>query len=208
MRRAVGAIVAQEGSALAAHPRALSAAEATTRDLADAVHALCALHGTAPSVIEIAADSNGAAEHRAWLRDAAVAFDAERRALVALTAAVGPLPSTPGQAESSAAIEGQRHALAMLARSDRAGCALGAALAFMLEWHALRALLEAAAARAGLATELNHLPSPVEIEGIADRAAADPRVARALAFGADQLVAQHRGLWHLLDARASARRGS
>lgn len=208
MRRAIGAIVAQEGSALAAHPRALAGGDAATRDLADAVHALCALHGSAPSVIEIAADSNGAAEYREWLRAAAAAFDGERRSLVALTAAIGPLPSTPGQAQSSAAIEGQRHALATLARSDRAGCALGAALAFLLEWHALRDLLVAAATRAGLAAEASLLPSPVEIEEIAERAASDPRIARALAFGADQLVAQHRGLWHLLDARASARRGN
>ena len=34
---------------------------------------------------------------------------------------------------------------------------------------------------------------------------AQPSAERAMAFGARQLLAQHRGLWDLLEARASAR---
>ncbi len=192
---------------MAAHARALGSGDAATRDLADAVHALCALHGTAPSVVELAAEAKGAAEHREWMRSAARAFDVERRTLVALTAAIGPLPSTPGQAESAAAIEGQRHALAMLARSTRAGCAFGAALAFMLDWHAMHDVLANAGGRAGLILPPSPIPAPADIIAVADSAGTDPMTSRALCFGADQMIAQHRGLWHLLDARASARRG-
>ena len=60
---------------------------------------------------------------------------AERATLVKLVAAVGPLPSTPGQAETEAAIAGQRHALDMLARvgprrlPDRRGDGAAARLA-------------------------------------------------------------------------------
>jgi hypothetical protein len=37
--------------------------------------------------------------------------------------------------------------------------------------------------------------------------AGTPATERAITFGAQQLLAQHRGLWSLLDARASARNG-
>ncbi len=35
-----------------------------------------------------------------------------------------------------------------------------------------------------------------------------PGVERAMLFGAEQFLAQHRGLWQLLEARASARDGA
>lgn len=205
MGRSIGDIVAIDGTAASEHALALCAPTAATRDLSDAVHALCALHGATPSMVELAIAARGGQDVQQWMHDAAVAFDEERHALAALTAAIGPLPSTPGQAESEAAISGQQHALATLARSDRSGCALGAALAFLLDWHAIRPVLDAAAHRAGAVPRPILLPAPNQIMTIAARLSAEPACARAMMFGAQQLIAQHRGLWHLLDARAEAR---
>ncbi|WBH17161.1 DUF6975 family protein [Sphingomonas radiodurans] len=203
--RSIGGIVAEEGTLVSDHARSLCLPGAATRDLSDAVHALCALHGATPSMVELAIVARGGQDVQQWMHDAAVAFDDERHALALLTAAIGPLPSTPGQAESEAAISGQQRALATLARSDRSGCALGAALALLLDWHAIRPVLDAAAHRAGSAPRPVMLPAPHQITAIATRLAAEPAAARAMMFGAQQLIAQHRGLWHLLDARAGAR---
>ncbi len=203
--RSIGDLVADEGSAAMEHALALRAPPALTRDLSDAVHALCALHGAAPSMVEITLDARGAQDIRAWLYETAVAFDDERHLLVKLTAAIGPLPSTPGQAETEAAIATQQRALATLARSDRNGCALGATFAFLIDWHAIRAVLAVAASRAGIALRETTLPSAQDVASIAQRLAGEPACARAMMFGAQQLVAQHRGLWHLLAARAEAR---
>src|SRR5688500_12921603 len=66
------------------------------RDLADAVHLLCALHGRHPGLIELACNSSPDSAAHGWLASAAEAFERERLYLVRLTSAVGPLPSTPG----------------------------------------------------------------------------------------------------------------
>jgi hypothetical protein len=203
--RSIGDLVADEGSAAMEHALALRAPAALTRDLSDAVHALCALHGAAPSMVEITLDARGAQDIRAWLYETAVAFDDERHLLVKLTAAIGPLPSTPGQSETEAAIATQQRALTTLARSDRNGCALGATFAFLIDWRAIRAVLAVAANRAGVTLRETMLPSAEDIAPIADRLASEPACARAMMFGAQQLIAQHRGLWHLLAARAEAR---
>ncbi|MEX6641314.1 hypothetical protein V2A36_33310, partial [Pseudomonas aeruginosa] len=78
-------------------------------------------------------------------------FADERTYLAHLTAAVGPLPSTPGQAESESALVGERHALEMLARSERRGCATGAVAALLYDWRAIRRVLDVAAERFGVA---------------------------------------------------------
>jgi hypothetical protein len=39
-------------------------------------------------------------------------------------------------------------------------------------------------------------------------AAGTPAIERAILFGAQQLLVQHRGLWDLLEARAEARVGT
>lgn len=181
---------------------------AAQRDLSDAVHALCTLHGRLPGVIEHAASRNTLAAAAEWLAAAERGIGAERAFLARLTSAAGPLPSTPGQAETEAAIAGQRHALDMLAQSDRSGCALGAAAALVLDWQALRNVLDAAAVRFGVAPVAGTLPTERDtVEAIATIAAA-PALERAISFGAQQLLAQHRGLWDLLEARASARSDS
>ena len=69
----------------------------------------------------------------------------------------------------------------------------------------LRAVLAVAATRAGVTLRETSLPSADDIAPIAERLASEPACARAMMFGAQQLVAQHRGLWHLLAARAEAR---
>ncbi|OWK32109.1 hypothetical protein SPMU_04300 [Sphingomonas mucosissima] len=133
------------------------------------------------------------------------AFDEERAVLAMLTAAVGPIPSTPRHTQAEAAINSQRHALGTLAQSTRAGCAGGAALAFLLDWHAIRPVLDSAAQRAGVALPRAALPARAAIIALAEHVAATPSQARALAFGAQQLALQHHGLWQLLRARAEAR---
>lgn len=198
-------IVDQEGTLSCPSATALCAPDAATRDLADAIHALCQLHGSAPSIIELASHSEGAGSAKPWLREAAFAFDQERVMLVTLTAAVGPIPSTPRHAQSEAAINVQRQALGILAQSSRAGCSVGSALALLLEWHAIRRVLASAAGRSGVALLPHNLPSRSAIIAVAESVAAIPAHGRALAFGAQQLAIQHHGLWQLLAARAEAR---
>lgn len=194
------------------------------RDLADAVHVLCAVHGRLTNLFEEADRRRPTASHPtasdptasdpaafdpaangAWLAAAAAAFGVERAYLARLTAAVGPMPSTPGHAESDAAFAAQRHAFDMLAKSDRAGCAIGAALALAIDWHAFRRILDTAAHRAGVAVTPTRLPDEREIAMIATAPGAPPAVRRAMAFGAQQTFAQHRGLCDLIEARAIAR---
>ncbi|ATE63474.1 DUF6975 family protein [Rhizorhabdus dicambivorans] len=174
------------------------------RDLADAVHFLSSLHGRHPGVIDHARDKAADPEVRAWLDAAAAGFAEERAYLMRAVVAAGPLPSTPGHAECEAAVTGQRHALDMLGRSDRNGCALGAALALVLDWRAVRAVIDAAAQRFGLALTPPALPSARQALAIAAEAGS-PAVERAMVFGAQQLLVQHRGLWGLLEARSEAR---
>ncbi len=196
----LAALVAADGTANQPFATRLAAHGALTRDLADAVHSICVLHGRHPGVIDHALARATSAPD--WLIEAAHAFAEERAYLARLTSAAGPLPSTPGQAESTAAVTGQRHAFDMLVRSDRAGCALGAAAAVVLDWRAIRRVLDAAAHRFGVTEAACALPSAAAV--LAD-APTSPAVERAQAFAAQQVLAQHRGLWHLLEARAAAR---
>ncbi|ONF97200.1 DUF6975 family protein [Sphingomonas jeddahensis] len=203
--RLIDGLVVDQGTASSEHARALCAGDAATRDLSDAIHAFCALHGTSPSIVDSASYAPGADTLGPWLRQAAAGLDQERQSLASLTAAIGPMPSTPRHAEAEAAITAQRHALATLATSARSGCAIGAALALLLDWHAIRNVLAAAAYRSGVVLLPSDIPAPAAITAAARMIAAQPSPARALAFGAEQLILQHRGLWQLLHARAQAR---
>uniref|UniRef100_UPI003F689FB5 DUF6975 family protein n=1 Tax=Sphingomonas bacterium TaxID=1895847 RepID=UPI003F689FB5 len=98
-------------------------------------------------------------------------------------------------AETEAAIAGQRRAFEALSHSDRAGCSLGAAAALLLDWGAVHAMLGAAAARFGIEPLALAFPAPSIAESHA----------RAALFAAQQVLAQHRGLWQLLESRAVAR---
>ena len=197
-------LVETDGTAATPHATSLRGNGAALRDVADAVHALCIIHGTFPGIVDQAVRGATSAPVGAWLQHAAERFAHERAVLARLTAAVGPLPSTPGQAASDAAVLTQRQALAMLARSDRAGCAAGTAFAFVLDWAAVRAVLDACTHRLGLpSSEADDLTSDARAALLA--VSASPAVERAMVFGAQQTLAQHRGLWQLLEARASAR---
>ena len=183
----------------------LLAGQHAARNLADVVHHICILHGRHPGVADHAANHTTHVEAREWMIKTVDGFIRERTYLTRLVVAVGPTPSTPGQAESEAAVNSQRHALEMLAQSDRAGCALGAAMALVQDWHSIRSLLDAAAKRFGVDSPSCALPSVEETSALAQLVAVSPAIERAISFGAHQIIAQHRGLWDLLEARQLAR---
>ena len=175
------------------------------RDLSDAVHLFCSLYGRYPGLIEIALNSCPAGPVREWLREASDAYERERLFLVRLTATVGPLPSTPGAAETEAALAGQRHAIETLAKSERRGCALGAATALMADWPAVRAVLDRAADRIGVQKPVMILPDRDSIVRVIGEGTDGIASERALGFGGEQLLLQNHGLFDLLEARAAAR---
>ena len=194
---------------LAGHPHAVHLASASgplaARDLADAVHLLCSLYGRHPGLVELALGHAPAGPVRDWLAAASDAFERERLYLVRLTAAVGPLPSTPGSAETESVLGAQRHAIETLALSERRGCALGATTALVADWGAVRFVLDRAALRMGVEVPACLLPDAEAVLTVI-RAAIDGIAAeRALGFGGEQLLLQNRGLFDLLEARASAR---
>jgi hypothetical protein len=199
--------VAGEGCARHPHVQALieGAGPHAGRDLADAVHLLCSLHGRHPGLIELALQNAGDAHAHTWLAAASEAFERERLYLVRLTSAVGPLPSTPGAAETEASLLAQRHALEILARSERRGCALGAAASLVGDWPPIRNLLDRVATRVGLDSPPSELPDEASLTLAINASSDTPSSERALGFGGEQLLLQHRALFDLLEARASAR---
>src|SRR5215211_4443991 len=174
--------IAQEGSARHLHLAALidGAGAHAARDLADAVHLLCSLHGRFPGLIELAHRQAPAGDAAAeWLGRAGEGFERERLYLVRLTSAVGPLPSTPGAAETEASLSAQRNALEILATSERRGCSLGAAAALVGDWWPIRRLLDRAASRAGLDSPAPALPDEASIVAAIDLASSTPASERA-----------------------------
>ena len=202
---AMGALAGSDGSITHPYLQKLARNPEPLRDLADAVHYLCLLHGRHPGVVDHALEHAHTPLERDWIEAAADAFVAERAWLVRLVAAAGPLPSTPGQAESESAAAAQRHALDMLAQSDRTGCATGAAVALALDWGGIRPVLDSAGIRLGLTPPPSTLPLPEETVSVVDTLAREMNVERAMLFGAQQMFAQHRALFDLLEARAGAR---
>ncbi|MGC6329749.1 DUF6975 family protein [Rhizorhabdus sp. FW153] len=203
---AVGTLLAADGGKT--HPYIASAIFArgreAARDLADAVHLISSLHGGHPGVVDLAQQRPPEETVRAWLDAAAEGFAQERAYLMRTVVAAGPLPSTPGHAGCETAVAGQRHALEMLARSERKGCALGAAAALVLDWRAIRTVVDAAAQRFGVTLTPPALPSMRQTLGVLELIES-PAAERAIVFGAQQLLIQHRGLWDLLEARSGAR---
>ena len=175
------------------------------RDLADCIHLFCSLYGRYPGLIEIALNNCVAGPVREWLREASDAYERERLYLVRLTASVGPLPSTPGAAETEATLVSQRHAIETLAKSERRGCALGAATALMGDWPSIRAVFDRAADRIGMQKPVLTLPDTDSIVRVIGDGTDGLASERALGFGGEQLLLQNRGLFDLLEARAAAR---
>jgi hypothetical protein len=199
--------VQKDGCARHTHLSALletSGANAA-RDLSDAVHLLCSLHGRHPGMFDLALQTASAGPVRTWLARAAEGFERERSYLVRLTASVGPLPSTPGAAETENSLAAQRRALETLALSERPGCALGAATALVGDWWPIRRLLDRAAARIGIDCPPPSMPDEASVRDVIIESVDEPPVQRAIGFGAEQLLLQHRALFDLLEARASAR---
>jgi hypothetical protein len=198
---ALAALIARDGTAT--HPFAMtkllgnSATQA--RDLADVVHHLSIVYGRYPCIADIELERT-TKDHLAshWLEDTVAGFQAERQYLNNVVVAAGPLPSTPGHAQSDA--------IDMLAKSDRSGCALGATLALACDWRAIRKVIDTAARRFGIDSQMLLLPLPEEAFAIADIIAEQsPAAQRAMMFGAQQILVQNRGLWDLLEARLIAR---
>ncbi len=200
-------LVARDGSATHGHSRSLLTLDsaAATRNASDAIHHLSMLHGRYPGVIDHASARTADDGARRQMFALADAFAIERDFLGRLVVAAGPIPSTPGQAETESSVVAQRHAIEMLAQSERRGCSLGAAIGVALDWHGIRPVLEAAARRFGVDIAATTIISPDELTAIAARECTAPATDRAAAFGAQQIVTQHRGLWDLLQARAHAR---
>ena len=201
----IAALVEADGGARHPHVLRLLEPRSARRDLADAVHALCAVHGRHPGLVDEARTRCAQPDACDWLDEVAAAFASERAAIALLAAAVGPLPSTPGQAESESALSGIRHAAEMLARSDRGGCATGAVAALVGDWRTMRAVLARAADCFAVDLPAATLPIHQETTTTLAMLGASPAAERAMNFGARQLLAQHRGLWDLLEARAAAR---
>ena len=199
-----------EADGSAGHPflARLLAPDAAARDLSDAVHAICAVHGHQPGLADEALAHCAQPDACDWIEEIAGGFVGERAYLATLTAAAGPVPSTPAQSDSEAAMIGSRHAIDMLARSDRRGCATGAVAALVHDWREIRRVLNRAAMRFGVDIAPLDFPLEAETATFVGMLGATPAAERAITFGAQQLFAQHRGLWDLLEARASAREGA
>lgn len=205
----IASLLATDGSAVAPAMARLSAPRVPLRDVADALHYLCLLHGRHPGPVDFARDRAVVPVVREWLAVAADGFSGEREWLARLVAAVGPAPSTANQTASESAVATQRHALEMLAMSDRKGCALGAAAALVMDWHDIRVWLDGVGERLGLTPPPSRLPTLGASRERLQTASIPitPDQARAFHFGAQQLLAQQRGLWTLIECRAEARDG-
>lgn len=177
------------------------------RNLADAVHFLCMLHGRHPGVIDHAFGRAAESPGREWLMTASDAFAAERNYLTRLAVAAGPVPSTPGAADSDSVVLAQRHAVEHLGQSERRGCPLGAALGLAADWGSVRDVLDSAAERFGVPFPPRNIEDVGALAELADDAASGLAQERAMLFGAQQMLIQHHGLWDLLEARALARAG-
>lgn len=199
--------VAANGSA--AHPYLTSAdllsGADSARNLADAIHILCAVHGRHPSMVELVAMRSLDPDARQWLAESSETFARDRSFLARLAVEAGPTPSTPGGG-SEAAIGTQRNSLATLAQSERRGCAIGAAFAFMLDWAAIRAPLQVAGEKFGVPLSALAPIDTAALDATCERVCKSIALRRAVMFGAEQVALQHRGLWDLLWARALARR--
>lgn len=174
-------------------------------DIADIAHFMCILHGSHPGVIDHAATKITEDAAREWLMQATDGFAAERSFLTKLTVAAGPISGVSADDPSNAAVLGQRKALEMLSQSDRNGCAIGAAMALVSDWHCIRKILEPIALRLGVEARFPILPNVEKTSDLKRELAETPALERALNFGSEQLLNQHRGLWQLLEARRNTR---
>lgn len=169
--------------------------------IADIAHFQCVSHGRHPGIIDHAATKIVDDAAREWLLQATQAFATERHYLNQLTVAAGPIARQNGQEKITAILTGQSKSFAMLATSDRQGCAAGAAISFVIDWHSTRPLLDQCALALGIKPADVALPPLPQCIAAADGLASNSAKQRAMMFGAQQLLAQQRGLWRLIAAR-------
>ncbi len=176
-----------------------------TSDVADIAHFLCVLHGRHPGVVDHASGKTTEVDARDWFVEAMNGFASERAFLTKLTVSAGPISGVSANDQSNATLMGQRKAMEMLSQSDRNGCALGASLALVLDWQSIRPVLEQIALKLDVEPRQWPLPSVEKTEALYSKLSQSSATARALRFGADQILSQHRGLWQLLEARRNVR---
>lgn len=188
------------------HAVARGTLERPLHALADCAHFMSILHGQVPSLFELAG-SHDLAGTTNWLRSAATAFNEDRRWLARLSVVTGGSIDLHGLTMAEQLVRDQRDALLTLAKSSRAGCALGAAVALVIDWEGLRSKLPQGAQALGFecrGLQADHWP----VEGARDvliNAGDDRSLRRAITFGATQLASLHGQLFQLLEARHAAR---
>ncbi len=169
--------------------------------VADIAHFINISHGRHPGVVDHAAHKIVDDAARRWLVEAIDGFAAERAFLNRLTVNAGPIRRHTGQDKITALITGQSKNFQMLATSDRKGCPAGAALAFVIDWHQTRPLLDRISLHIGMEPPAIALPDVATSAGLAVQLVQNDAYRRAMGFGAEQLLAQQRGLWQLIAAR-------
>jgi hypothetical protein len=169
--------------------------------IADIAHFLCISHGRHPGIVDHAATKIIEEPAREWLVQAIDGFAAERGYLNQLTVAAGPIARQTGQEKITAIITNQSKSFEMLATSDRKGCAAGAAIAFVLDWQNTRDILDECGLSLGIQPSKLGLPNRLESISLANALTPDIAKQRAMMFGAQQMLAQQRGLWQLIAAR-------
>ncbi|NJM49648.1 MAG: hypothetical protein HC843_01065 [Sphingomonadales bacterium] len=169
--------------------------------LADIAHFMCISHGRHPGIVDHAATKIIDAPARPWLVQAMNGFASERIYLNNLTVAAGPISRQAGQEKITAIITAQSKSFEMLATSDRMGTAAGAAIAFVLDWAATRDILDECALSLALEPFDLELPDQDQCQQLTRELGRDKAKQRAMAFGAEQLLAQQKGLWQLIAAR-------
>lgn len=169
--------------------------------LADIPHFMHISHGRHPGLVDYAAHKIVDDAARNWMIQAIDGMLGERAYLNRLTVTAGPIRRLTGQDKVNALVEGQAKNFKMLATSDRKGCAAGAAIAFVLDWHQTRPLLDIVAHQMGLEPPTPTLPSVDECTQFAETLDRGASYRRAMTFGADQTLAQQRCLWQLIVAR-------
>lgn len=169
--------------------------------IADIAHFMCLSHGRLPGVIDHAANKIVDDCARSWLVQSIEAFALERMMMNQLAVAAGPIKRLFGQNKITAILQNQAKSFELLATSDRKGCSAGTAIAFMLDWQASRGILDQIAIALGIEPRLAILPTAPQSEALCALLADSDAKKRAMLFGAQQILAQQRGLWQLIAAR-------
>lgn len=170
---------------------------------ADVLHHLGLLYGTRPNFFDII-EVYTPVELRDWLTLARDSFAYERSLVTKLVVAAGPPPARIGQTRVSTAVDSARHALLTLAGSERLGCALGAAGALVLDWAAVGHLLRQIAATLDIEAiqPAYTKPSVTDCYNMLEIAATLPAGERAVLFGFQALLSQHRAFWDIVASRS------